>query len=253
VDLNIGNFRNREQVTPFPTVVQTGIESYDLINSAALGAPRFTIYSEGSCNTQDMSFFSYASSSPVKYTYTETGYEVNSPFSFVLQLPKDIKIIHVDGHSVVGYRENNFIIPAGIHTIDVQNNDIPGFSTVEIQPQLLSFTGNLLDIKYDMRSLSFSYESVERGLVSLCRLPTNLKVDGKEQTFEVLKGNDCFSIFLPSGKHVVEIVTGDKFTYGMNVTSLWSITAIAIYGTLAVILLVLMYVGLKLFRKRLEN
>ncbi|HEY4785069.1 MAG TPA: DUF2334 domain-containing protein, partial [Bacteroidales bacterium] len=66
LDLNILNFRKREEVTPFPTTIQTGIESYQLINFAAAGAPRFTVYSEGSCRPQDMVLFPYASSSPVK-------------------------------------------------------------------------------------------------------------------------------------------------------------------------------------------
>ena len=253
VDLNILNFRKREEVTPFPTTIQTGIESYQLINFAAAGAPRFTVYSEGSCRPQDMALFSYASSSPVKYTYTENGYEVKSPYSFVLQLPKDIKIISVDEQSSVGYRDNNFLIPAGEHKISFHSQNLAGFSTVEIQPQLLSFTGNLLDINYDMRQLNFNYESVERALVSINRKPTNVKVDGQDFKFEVLTGNDCFSVFLPVGKHSVEIETGDQFTYTMNITSLWSISAIAIYGTIAVIMLIIMYFGLKLFRKRLER
>lgn len=254
VDLNILNFRDREKVTPFPTGIQTGTESYQLINFSALGAPRFTVYSEGSCRPQDMALFSYASSSPVKYTYTDNGYEVASPYSFVLQLPKDIKVIGVDDQTIVGYRENNFIIPAGEHKISFHSQNFVDFSTVEIQPQLLSFTGNLLDIKYGMRNVTFSYESnIERALVSINRKPTNVKVDGQDYKFEAFTGNDCFSVFLPVGKHNIEIETGDQFTYTMNITSLWSITAIALYGTIAVIMLVLMYFFLKVFRRRLEK
>jgi uncharacterized protein YdaL len=253
VDLNIYELRNREDVTPFPTVIQTGIESYHLVNSASSGAPRFTIYAEGTCNPQDIAFFSYASSGQVEYEYTDDGYEVSSPVSFLLQLPASIKVISVDGQQVIGYRDNLFLIPAGDHTVNYRKNDLPGFSTVELQPQILSFTGNLLDIKYGMRNLSFNYESTERAIVSVNRNPTSLKIDGKDVQLDVLKGNDCFSVILPFGKHTVEIITGDKLSYGINVTSLWSISAIAIYGTLAVIMLVIMYLGLKVVRKRLEN
>ena len=96
-----------------------------------------------------MSYFSYASSAQVNYEYTPNGYSVNSPYSFVLQLPSSIKVIQVDGEDVIGYRENNFLVPAGKHNITVSANSSQ-FSTVALQPQLLSFTGNLLDIKYDM-------------------------------------------------------------------------------------------------------
>jgi hypothetical protein len=64
-----------------------------------------------------------------------------------------------------------------------------------------------------------------------------------------MKGNDCFSIFLPTGKHYVELVAGDQFSFGVNVTSLWSTTAIAIFGVLAVTALFLMYVALKVVKR----
>jgi hypothetical protein len=68
--------------------------------------------------------------------------------------------------------------------------------------------------------------------------------------FTALKGNDCYTIALPPGKHDVNITTGDTFSYGVNVTSLWSTTAIAMFGFLAVVLLVGMYFVLKVLHRR---
>ena len=252
LDLNILNFRGKDEITPFPTLMQTGIESYQLINAASIGAPRFTVYSESSCNPQDLSFFSYASSGQVHYTYIDDGYQVSSPYSFVLQLPKNIKAISVDGKDVVGYRDNLYTIPAGKHEIKTHLNEIPGFSTDDLQPELLSFTGNLLDIGYDMRKMIINYQSNGRALASLNNKPTSIFIDGKNYNFEVLRGNDCFTVMLPSGNHNVLIETGDKLSYGVNLTSLWSISAIAIYGILAVIALFIMFVALKFIRKQYE-
>jgi uncharacterized protein YdaL len=252
IDLNILSFRKKEEVTPFPTLVQTGIESYEMVNFSSVGATRFTIYSEATCNPQDLSYFPYAASSVVKYEYIENGYTVKSPYSFILQLPVNIKVITVDGQSMMGFRDNRFFIPAGEHSISYEQSNLPGFSAVELQPHLLSFSGNILDIRFDMRRLSFNYESTERAIASLNSKPTLVSVDGKNYPFELLKGNDCFSIFLPVGKHTVQISTGDKFTYGISLTSLWSISAIAIYGTLAAFSLLLMYFILKIVRRVME-
>ena len=252
LDLNILNFRNKDEVTPFPTLIQTGLESYQLINAASKGASRFTVYSESSCNPQDISFFGYASSGMVNYDEIEGGFKGNSPYSFVLQLPKEIKAISVDGENVVGYRSNLYLIPAGEHTIHTHLNDIPGFSTDELQPELLSFSGNLLSINYEMRKISFEYKGDERTLASLNNKPTSIQVDGKDYGFEVLKGNDCFTVMLPSGSHHIDIVTGDRWTYGINLASLWSISAIAIYGLLAVFILVIMFIALKFIRRSYE-
>lgn len=252
LDLNILNFREKDKVTPFPTLMQTGIESYQLINAASKGASRFTIYSESSCNPQDISFFSYASSGMVKYHSIDGGFEGSSPYSFILQLPNKIKAISVDGENVVGYRETHYLIPAGEHTIKVHLNDIPGFSTAELQPELLSFSGNLLSIDYEMRKVSFEYKGDERTLASFNNKPTSIQIDGKDYEFGVLRGNDCFTVMLPSGSHHVDIVTGDRFSYGVNLASLWSISAIAIYGFLAVVILFIMFVALKFIRRRYD-
>jgi hypothetical protein len=85
--------------------------------------------------------------------------------------------------------------------------------------------------------------------VSFNVAPSSVRVDYQEYPFTVMKGNDCFSIFLPTGKHYVELVAGDQFSFGVNVTSLWSTTAIAIFGVLAVTALFLMYVALKVVKR----
>jgi uncharacterized protein YdaL len=252
LDLNILSFRKKEEVTPFPTLVQTGVESYQLINYASIGAPRFTIYSEASCNAQDITFFSYASSNPVKYSYIEGGYKVNSPVSFVLQMPDNIKVISIDGFAITGSRENKYIIPAGEHTIINHSEDLPGFSTADLQPKIISFTGNLLQANYDMRTIVLRYKSDNIALVSLNHNPISIKVDDKNYQFEQMNGNDCATISLPPGEHEVVIITGDKFSYEINLTSFWSITAILIYGTIAVILLTIMYISIKIITRKTE-
>jgi uncharacterized protein YdaL len=253
LDLNILSIRKPEQITPFPTLVQTGIESYQLIKFAATGAPRFTVYSEASVNQQDLNYLNYASAADVKYEPFENGYKVSSPYSFVLRLPFNYKIIDIDGEKVIGCRDNMFYIPAGNHIIKPHSDQIAGFSTVELQPQIISFTGNLLSVNYDMREINFTYESGERSLVSLTRQPTKVNIDGQIINIEVLKGNDCYTLSLPFGKHVVQIITGSKFNYGIGLTSLWSSNAIVIYGGIAVIMLVIMYLALKVIRKKYES
>jgi hypothetical protein len=65
-----------------------------------------------------------------------------------------------------------------------------------------------------------------------------------------VKGNDCYAIALPPGSHTVRLLTGDAFSYGVNITSFWSSNAIAIFGSLAVLSLVAMYIALKFVRRR---
>lgn len=249
LDLNIVNFRKKEAITPFPTLIQTGSESFFLVKAAALGAPRFTIYSESSVNPQDMGFLANALAADVRYHYTDDGYQLNSPYSFVCKLPKVISEINVDNVPLSPFRDNLFVIPAGQHHISLNRQAVNTFSTHELQAKIMSIAGNLLSVTHGLRTIDFEYESATRAIASFNVAPSSVRVDHEEYPFTVMKGNDCFSIFLPPGKHSVELIAGDQFSFGVNVTSLWSTTAIAIFGVLAVTSLFLMYVALKVVKR----
>jgi len=196
-----------------------------------------------------MLFLSNAFAAGVEYNYINGGYEVQSPYSFFVQMPDEIKEIRIDDTPLAPSRNNEYLIPAGSHKITLYK-EVVSFSAHELQTRILSFTGNLLAVGYGQRDVSLTYESDGRALISLNRKPTSVKVDGKEYPFTSLKGNDCFSIYLPEGKHQVDIVAGDLFTYGVNVTSLWSITGIAILGSIGVGLLLLMYMAMKFIKRK---
>jgi hypothetical protein len=197
-----------------------------------------------------MMFFSFAAAANVHYKNIQNGYEFESPTSFTLKLPKEITEINLDGYPMSPFRDNEYTIPAGTHNVTLTTEAVTSFSTHELKAKILSFTGNLLSASYGMKDIKFSYESETRTLITINREPTSVKIDDKDYNFSVMKGNDCFTIFLPPGHHAVELNAGDSFTYGISLTSLWSSTGIAIFGTLAVGLLVFMYISLKFVRKK---
>jgi uncharacterized protein YdaL len=250
LDLNIGQFRRPEKVTPFPTLTQTGTESFFLVRAAAKGAPGMTIYSESSTNPQDLKFFPFALAADVKYTRTDRGYEVESPRSFALKLPLEVSQIELDGVLLSPGRENCYLVPAGKHTIAAAPKEGPGFSTHELETRILSFTGNLISATYGIRTVTVGYDAARRTLISLNREPTAVTIDGVEVPCTMFRGNDCYSLFLPAGRHTALIVAGDAFSYGVSLTSFWSSNAIAIFGSVAVLLLAGMYVTLKIIRRR---
>ncbi|HEX2868572.1 MAG TPA: DUF2334 domain-containing protein [Ignavibacteriales bacterium] len=251
LDLNILNFRNNEShATPFPTQIQTGTESFLLVKAASIGAPRLTIYAESSVNPQDLFFFPYALASQVEYHYTGDGYETNSPCSFIIRLPKEVREILLDGNPIAPSRENSYLVPAGRHVVKLNKDITHTFSTHELQTRIMSFTGNVLSVAYGMQEIKFEYESGSRNVISLNREPGSLKIDGREYGFSVMKGNDCYSIFLPAGHHEVELVAGDTFSYGINLTSLWSSNGIAIFGSIAIMMLVVMYFSMKIYKRK---
>ncbi len=147
-------------------------------------------------------------------------------------------------------RENQFVIPSGEHIVSFSPNASSSLSAHQLQPRIMSITGNLLSVVYEMRNVIFDYTSDWKTLAAFNREPTAISMDGHPYQFTAVKGNDCYSVVLPPGKHHVEIVTGDPFSYGVNITSFWSTTAIAMFGALAVTSLFGMYIVLVVVRRR---
>ena len=253
LDLNILNFRKPDSLGAFSTAIQTGAESYQLVNAAARGAGRFTIYSEASINQQDLALMPYAAAAQVQYSPIEGGMIFNSPYSFTIKLPSEYHIINLDGYLTTSSRDNSFFIPAGTHKVIFSNGEITQFSTREFQTKILSFTGNILSASYGMRNLKIAYEVTGRNILSLNQIPTEVKVDGSDIAFTVMKGNDCYSIYLPPGKHYAEIIIGNDLLFGVNVASLWSSVVIVAFSLLAVSALISMYIWVIVTRKRFAH
>jgi hypothetical protein len=250
LDLNILSFRKAEKTTPFPTLIQTGTESYLLVQAASLGAPRMTIYSESSINPQDMRFLPYALATGVRYRSVDGGYTISTPTSVVMNLPPETKEIRLDGNPLSPSRDNLYLIPAVTHTVRLGSDPSGAFSPHALDARILSFTGNILAVTTWMRSIEVVYESHTRTLISINREPVAVNVDGEEYSFTSMRGNDCFSLFLPAGSHTVKIVAGDAFSYGVNLTSFWYTTVVALFGLLAVLSLAGMYLALKIHQRR---
>jgi uncharacterized protein YdaL len=252
LDLNIVNFRKADEVTPFPTLIQTGTECFQLVRAASLGAPRSTIYAESSVNPQDMIFLASAFAGQVRYQFADNTYAVESPYSFTMKFPRTVSGVMLDGVPLSPFRDNQYMIPTGRHEVGMSQNVTGSLSPHQFFPHIMSITGNLLSYSYAMRTVTFEYESDGRCLVSVSSEPHTVTVDDTAHTFYSMRGDDCYSLFLPAGRHKVEIVAGDSFSYGINVTSFWSTTAIVLFGALAVIALVGMYAVVRVQRRVLR-
>jgi uncharacterized protein YdaL len=250
LDLNILEFRKPNVVTAFPSLTPTGIEGYLLVRSASLGTSSSTIYSEATVPPEDLSLYANALTTDVVYHYFGNEILVSSPRSFTLAVPKNITEVSIDGSPRMPVRKGNVLISAGEHRLGLQSSGAGDFSTSQLELQLLSINANLLSITHSMRNLDFEYETSLRVLASLNAKPTQVIVDGIEIQTAILLGNDCYTISLPSGKHSIRIFTGDEFAYNVSLTSFWSSYAIAIFGFGAVVLLLMMYVGLKVVKQR---
>jgi uncharacterized protein YdaL len=232
LDLNILQYRDEKKPTPlFPTLVQTGIESYEMVHSAALGADRVSIYSESSVRPQDLRMMSFASSARASLRRDPGGgWKLDTPFPVVMQLPRDYSALRsTDGDRIVSDR-GMFFIPAGSYTLVGETHSGDPFSTAPTGGRMLSISGELIRLENSNRSVSFSYNSDSRCAVSFSHRPFAMFLDGKEIEANPLSGYRRFSVLLPGGTHTVIAVLETTVSYGVDITSFWSSWLIVAFG-----------------------
>ena len=250
VDLNIGPFRDEKLPAPnFPTLIQTGIESYHLVQSSALGSDRFTIYSESSIRPQDLHMIAYAASSPATLERREGGWKLNSPFPVTLELPKQYSYLTLDSGERLDPVDGSFFLPAGEHLIDAGTQGAGPFEAPSLKGRLLSITGDLESITSSSRSVTFTYRSATRCLASFSHRPYTIFIDGKETPPDARRGSRRFSVILPYGTHTVIAVLETTVSYGVDITSLWSSWLIVIFGFFSGAALVTFYVTIRVSRR----
>ena len=241
LDLNILSFRAENEITPFPTRIQTGTEAAWLVNSAARGAQRVAIYSESSINQQDLALLPAAYAARTKVTRLEEGWGVKTPTPIVLQLASGVEEIWRDNQRLHTLGGGRFLLPVGSYTILEVQPTLQALQPGPPDSHLLSLTGDLLFQKSSQRSVTFGYRSDNRCIATLTRQPFALFVDGRETSFEALKGSGMEALILPPGEHSVLLVTQSPVSYGVDLTSFWSSYVIAIFGALSFGLLASLY------------
>ncbi len=249
LDLNILQFRNENIPTPFPTLIQSGTESFELIQAAATGSDRFSIYSESSVLPQDMRMFAYAASARASLRRIAGGWEFNSPFHTVLELSKEYTTLRTSKGEQFRSDQGKFILPSGQYTIYADKQ-----SAVPIEPpsggQLLSISGTLLSLIDGDRSVTFSYRSVTRCAASFSHSPYTVLLDGQEIKNQTEKGFHRFSLLLPPGEHTVTVVLETTVTYGIDITSFWSSWLIVGFGMVSGTALFTFYTVVRISRQK---
>ena len=230
--------------------MQSGIEAFALYRISSSEVHRTVVYAESSINPHDFPLLSYATTGKVTLRHTEGGYELYAPHSVTLQLNMTQKYILVDGALRTAAGDGRFLLPAGRHDIQLESQGEALFESGVLHATLLSCTGNLLSLEESERSVTFAYESNERCYVTINKKPVEILVDGRRRDIAVREGIERYSLQLPPGQHRVQIITSGAVSYSIDLTSLWSSTLIVLFGSVALVLLFLLYLLSRIRRRK---
>ncbi|MBI5021646.1 MAG: DUF2334 domain-containing protein [Ignavibacteriales bacterium] len=251
IDINILQFRDEKKPTIFPTLVQTGIESYMLVNVAAASADRYSLYSESSIRPQDLRMMSYASSARANLSSTPDGWKLSAPFPVVLELSKKYSALTTSTGERITSDRGLFFLPPGNYDLTPEKNTGKLLNTsMPTSGKLLSISGEILGLINSNRSVSVKYRSTGRCYASFTHKPYNIYIDGKETIVPILSGHRRFTAVFPPGEHQVLAVLETTVSYGVDLTSFWSSWLIVGFGMFSGTLLIGFYTVVRFMRSR---
>jgi hypothetical protein len=254
LDLNILQFREEKKPTMFPTLIQTGIECYQLINSAATAADRVGIYSESSVRPQDLRMLSFASSSRAEHHHVDGKLIINAPFPLVLELPKQYTALITSTGERITSDRGMYFLPTGEHILTPEiHSDQTFYTTPPTIGRLLTLSGELMNLTNSSRSISFSYQSSSRCYAAFSHRPYTVLIDGKETDIPILEGHRRYSIVLPEGEHDAIVILATTVSYGVDITSYWSSLLIVGFGLISGGVLITFYTVVRISRPRTER
>ncbi len=253
IDLNILEFRQSDHTGNFPTRMPTGTESCLLVNSAAQAAPEMAIYSEATTLPQDLANFPYAITPQAAFRTENGGFVINAPYSTCMRLSNDVAELSVDGKTAYPFSPGYFSIPAGDHFVKIVKTDVNPFESGLIHAHIEAASCNILSERTFQRGVEFTYSSPGRCSVSFGKMPYTVLVDDHDIAFTVAREEQHYGIVLPPGQHKVLVVLESTVSYGIDMTSLWSSALIAVFGSIAGGLLIVLYFVLKFRRKAVAH
>ena len=229
-DINVIPDRNISKSSA-PTPTAMGIELAQTLMAARQPSGRVAVYSEGTIPYQDMNELSRVLANNATIENHANSWQVDSNEPLILKSPGKWQNYRVDGKIWPGWGDSTIIMPTGKHRISL---DRPRFQLVDksaLDIRLLRFTGEITSLAPNPQGFEFTYNSMLRAMALLNREPNEVRVDGQPYRARSATYAGYWNIGLPSGSHRVEIIADSTASVIVNTTSLYSSTAIVVFGT----------------------
>jgi hypothetical protein len=169
---------------------------------------------------------------------------VESKEAIILNAPGLWQNYQVNGRIWPGWGESSVFMPAGKYRISPIERRFQLMDKSALDIRLLRFSGDMESLTPTPQGFEFTYDSTLRTFALLNREPHDIQIDGGKIDVRPVAYAGNWNLRLPSGRHRVEIIADSTASTIVNTTSLYSATAIVIFGTVACGLLGLLYMAI---------
>ncbi len=245
-DVNVVNNRDITN-TNLPSKTATGTELALTLLSAASASGRVAVYSEQTVSPQDWDLVQMVLNRPSSINGGTTSMDVNASASLELA-PADDPLYYVDGHLWPAVSQDAVLMPAGEHSISSERSWWHILDTEEFQARIVSCTADLEDAEADATGLTFRYRSPGRAVIMFDQQPNEILVDGATSNLPTERAGLDWTVDFPSGHHNVRVTTNTRAGVAVDLVGWASSWAIWAFGTLATVLMVVIYLQVRLQR-----
>jgi hypothetical protein len=234
--------------THLPSPLAVGAELAATVRAARSAADRVALYGDPTVRTADLDLLSYAAAEGVVVASRDREWSVETPYPIEMVVSSGIRQFYRNRERWPFWRPGFVLLPPGRHTVTASRNWFHWFDTGELAPQLLQASAPLLAAQTDHGGLALEYDSPGAVYVSLNRKPARVFVDGPEAS--VLPGAREIAavLALPAGHHRVTIAGAKGPGLLLDFASLLSSSLIVAFGTLAIVMLATLYLGIRIRR-----
>ncbi|MDR3668809.1 MAG: hypothetical protein P4L35_18395, partial [Ignavibacteriaceae bacterium] len=160
---------------------------------------------ESSVYQHDWEVFPYVMASGTSVIINKNRWHIQSPHSVLIKNFISKGNILLDGKLYPGYSREEIIIPKGEHILSFSDS-AAGQSNKDNSLRLIGISDELIYCSRISNGIELVYQSPARCLFTLNKLPVSIKVDGISADLKMIKEDDRFIFFAPSGKHSMELV-----------------------------------------------
>jgi hypothetical protein len=232
-DVNVVGDRDL-QGTSLPSSMAVGTElARTVMEAAVLG--RVAIYSESSVHQQDWPLLGAALARPAKIAKNGSTYQVDSQFPALLNAPENHDY-SLDGLEWPVAASGGLLIPPGHHRLSATPAWSQSFGSNVNKVESLSC--DLLEAHVEPTGLALRYASPGRAAIVVSQKPQQISIDGNETEIPVQPRGDDWVLLVPSGKHLLEIITLSRTGIALNWYSwIFSSTVVVLGGTATLFML----------------
>ena len=247
IDINVIPNRTVD-TTHLPCSPAVGAELAATVRAARSASDRFALYGDATVRTTDLDLLSYAVADRAHVAAHDLKWSVETPDTIEMAVSSGIRTFYRNNQTWPYWRLGFVLLPPGRHIVTASRSWFHWFDTSALTPQMLQISAPLLAAETARGGLTLEYDSPGPVYACMSRKPGGVSVDGPDAM--VLPGAREIGavIVLPAGHHHVTIASSKGPALFLDFVSLISSSLIVDFGTAAIVMLTMLYLGIRIRR-----